>query len=50
MGPARRKTGRKPPSFYVQQREELAAQGKTPPKAADNTKKSLKSVLKKWDR
>ncbi|KAL8989941.1 MAG: hypothetical protein Q9177_001280 [Variospora cf. flavescens] len=48
MGPARRKTGRLPPSFYRQQREELAAQGKTGPNSAANTTKSLNSVLKKW--
>jgi len=50
MGQARRKPRILPPSFYKQQREELAAQGKTPPKAADNRKKSLKSVLQKLDR
>ncbi len=50
MGRAQRKKGRLPPSFYLEQRAQLAAQGKTPPKAADNTKKGLASVLKKWKR
>ena len=49
MGRAQRKKGRLPPSFYLEQRAQLAAQGKTPPKAADNTKKGLASILKKWE-
>ena len=48
MGRVQRKKGRLPPSFYLEQRAQLAAQGKTPLKAADNTKKGLLSVLKKW--
>lgn len=44
---ARRKTVRLPPCFYMQQREELAEQGRTPPRPADNTKKSLASVVMK---
>ncbi|KAA6411993.1 MAG: hypothetical protein FRX48_04143 [Lasallia pustulata] len=50
MGRAQRPKGRKPPSFYLEQRAQLAAQGKTPPKLADNTKKGLASILKKWGR
>ena len=50
MGPTQRKTGRLPPSFYRQQREELAAQGKTGPNSAANTTKSLNSMLKKWEK
>ena len=43
----RRKAVRRPPEFYIQQREELAKLGKTPPILADNTKKSLTSVMEK---
>ncbi|KAG8531634.1 uncharacterized protein KY384_003265 [Bacidia gigantensis] len=50
MGRAQRKKGRLPPRFYLEQRAQLAAQGKTRPKAADNTKKGLASILKKWER
>ena len=50
MGQARRKKARLPPSFYLAQRARLAAEGKTKGKAADNTTKSLASVLKKWKR
>ncbi|KAA6415050.1 MAG: hypothetical protein FRX48_01801 [Lasallia pustulata] len=50
MGRAQRPKGRKPPSFYLEQRAQLAAQGKKPPKLADNTKKGLASILKKWGR
>ncbi|KAL2048924.1 hypothetical protein ABVK25_010777 [Lepraria finkii] len=45
-----RKTGRLPPSYYIQQRQELAVQGRTRPKVADNTKKGLALVLRKWSR
>ncbi|KAL2046050.1 hypothetical protein N7G274_001497 [Stereocaulon virgatum] len=44
------KTGRLPPSYYLQQRQELAVQARTRPRTADNTKKSLTSILKKWNR
>lgn len=50
MGRAQRKKGRLPPSFYLAERAQLAAQGKTPPKAADNTKKGLASISKKCER
>ena len=50
MGRAQRPKGRKPASFYLEQRAQLVAQGKTPPKLADNTKKALESILKKWRR
>jgi len=50
MGRAQRKKGRLPPSFYIEQRAQLAAQGKTQPKVDDNTTKGLVSVLKKWER
>jgi hypothetical protein len=49
MGRPQRKRGRLPPSFYIQQRAEVAAQGKTRKPAADNTEKSLATVLKKWE-
>lgn len=45
-----RKTGRLQPSYYLQQRQELAVRGRTRSKAANNTKKSLLSILKKWER
>ncbi|MCJ1422042.1 hypothetical protein MMC32_008411 [Xylographa parallela] len=45
-----RKSGKLPPSYYLQQRQELAVQGRTRPRTADNTKKSLASILKKWNR
>jgi len=48
MGRTQRKKGRLPPNFYLDQRTQLAAQGKTSPKAANNTKKGLASMLKKW--
>ena len=43
----RRKAVKLPPTFYIQQREELAKLGKTPSNLADNTKKSLTSVMEK---
>jgi len=45
-----RKTDKLLPSYYLQQRQELAVQGQTRPKVADNTKKSLISILRKWKR
>ena len=47
---ARRQTSKRPPSYYKNLRRELAAKGRTAPKHADNTKKSKKSLLKKWSR
>jgi len=43
--PKRRKAVKLPPAFYIQQREEFAKLGKPPPNPADNTKKSLASVI-----
>ncbi|MCJ1367095.1 hypothetical protein MMC16_006227 [Acarospora aff. strigata] len=45
---ARRKTTKRPPSYYKNLRQELAARGRTTLKHADNTKKSKTSLLKKW--
>jgi len=47
---ARRKSTKRPPSYYKNLRQELAAKGRTAPKHADNTKKSKTSLLKKWSR
>lgn len=49
-GQTRRKTAKRPPSYYKNLRQELAAKGRTAPKPADNTKKSKASLLKKWSR
>lgn len=46
----RRKTSKWPPNYYLNLCRELAAKGRTAPKHADNTKKSKKSLLKKWNR
>jgi len=50
MGRAQRKKARLPPSFYLEQRARLVAEGKTKRKASDNTTKGLASILKKWER
>ncbi|KAL8997376.1 MAG: hypothetical protein Q9188_006340 [Gyalolechia gomerana] len=47
---APRKIAKRPPSYYKNLRQELAAKGRTAPKHADNTKKSKASLLKKWSR
>ncbi|KAK3170219.1 hypothetical protein OEA41_009605 [Lepraria neglecta] len=47
---AHRKTTKRPPSYYKNLRQELAAKDRTAPKHADNTKKSKASLLKKWSR
>lgn len=47
---ARHKTSKRPPNYYKNLRRELAAKGRTAPKHADNTKKSKRSLLKKWSR
>ncbi|KAL8855462.1 MAG: hypothetical protein Q9178_007895 [Gyalolechia marmorata] len=49
-GQTRRKTAKRPPSYYKNLRQELAAKGRTAPKHADNTKKIKASLLKKWSR
>ncbi|KAI4090167.1 MAG: hypothetical protein L6R37_007934 [Teloschistes peruensis] len=49
-GQARRKTAKRPPTYYKNLRQELAAKDRTAPKHADNNKKSKASLLKKWSR
>lgn len=50
MRQAQRKKGRLSLSFYLEQHMQLAAQEKTSLKTADNTKKGLALILKKWER